>query len=534
MKKNELCTQLENYDMIHDHIEYLLNLTKADETIRNETLLVFEALYHDMTARGIPKDTQVSLQKAGHFGSVNIRICFEGNLYVPLSGDENDVSVEQKIMSAFGDRIEHRYNDGSNILTLVVTRSAHIAARDIGITMALAILAYFVLTSIFDSSEQHEMIRDGVFQVELLFAKAMISVGAPVTFFSLLRNLTSMYILREGDATMRSVQTNALVSSGLSTVLAIFAAIAVQFPMKLIYYGGTVKMGEVLPGTLNVDMDVSLREMFQSIVSSSIFEPFETFSPFPIIVAAILTSYALCSAGNYFEGIKRVVDGCYVLFSKMLTVVMYTLPFFFFMALLEGMLRAGTGAVLYVLGMTAFVPVSMILLVLFYAFRLGVRGINPFQFMKKLGPLLKENLLINSTIEAVTFNSRYCAKEYGFERKRLDRVLPMLAQINLDGNCFIITLIALTLMFTTGAGILWLDVIMVGLVVFFLSLGAPNQPGSIIIGLLVIFSYMNALDIVALAIYSEAVFGSLLSATNAAGDIVTVAIAEKQEKASRK
>ena len=75
---------------------------------------------------------------------------------------------------------------------------------------------------------------------------------------------------------------------------------------------------------------------------------------------------------------------------------------------------------------------------------------------------------------------------------------------------------------------------MVGLVVFFLSLGAPNQPGSIIIGLLVIFSYMNALDIVALAIYSEAVFGSLLSATNAAGDIVTVAIAEKQEKASRK
>ena len=141
MTKNELCTQLENYDMIHDHIEYLLNLTKADETIRNETLLVFEALYHDMTARGIPKDTQVSLQKAGHFGSVNIRICFEGNLYVPLSGDENDVSVEQKIMSAFGDRIEHRYNDGSTILTLVVTRSAHIAARDIGITMALAILA---------------------------------------------------------------------------------------------------------------------------------------------------------------------------------------------------------------------------------------------------------------------------------------------------------------------------------------------------------------------------------------------------------
>ena len=144
--------------------------------------------------------------------------------------------------------------------------------------------------------------------------------------------------------------------------------------------------------------------------------------------------------------------------------------------------------------------------------------------------MLKENLLIYSTIEALPFNMRYCIKNYGFERKRLERVLPMLSQINLDGNCFIITLIALTLMFTTGAGISWIDVIMVCLVTFFLSLGAPNQPGSILIGLLVIFSYMNALDIVALAIYAETVFGSLLSATNAAGDIVNVAITEKSGK----
>ena len=31
MNKNELCTQLENFEMIRDHIEGLLNLTKADE-----------------------------------------------------------------------------------------------------------------------------------------------------------------------------------------------------------------------------------------------------------------------------------------------------------------------------------------------------------------------------------------------------------------------------------------------------------------------------------------------------------------------
>ena len=534
MNKHELCTELENFDIIHEHIESLLELSNIDENSKSETLLVFEALYHDMIERGVPGDTQVIVWKAGLFGSVNIRIRFRGKLYVPSSGDNDDISVEQRIMAVYGDRIEHRYHDGSNYLTIVAKRSANMAVRNIAIIMGVAFLTYFVLTSVFASSEQQEMIRNGIFQVEMLFTKAMLSVGAPVTFFSLLRNLTNMYIRREGDKLMRVIQVRALVSSALSVVLAIFAAFAVQIPMKLVYYGGTVHMGDALPGNLNVDMDVSLSEMFQSIVSSNIFEPFETFAPFPIIVVAILTSYALCSAGNYYEGIKKVVDGCYVLFSKMLTVVMYTLPFFCFMAIIEGMLRTGPGAVLYVIGMTVFVPVSMILLVVFYAVRLGIMGINPFPFMKKLGPLLKENLIINSTIEAVPFNTRYCITKYGFDRKRAESVLPMLAQINLDGNCFIIKLIALILMFTTGSGISWLDVIMVGLVVFFLSLGAPNQPGSILIGLLVIFNYMDALDIIALAIYAEAIFGSLLSVTNAAGDIVTIAITDKYEKAHRK
>ena len=116
----------------------------------------------------------------------------------------------------------------------------------------------------------------------------------------------------------------------------------------------------------------------------------------------------------------------------MLTVLMYMMPAAYFLAMLEGMLREGPGAVLYVIGLTVCVPVCMILLV------------------------------------------------------------------------------------------------------FFLSLGAPNQSGSILIGLIVIFSYMNALDIIALAVFSEAIFGSLISAANAAGDIITIAITDKHEKAQHR
>lgn len=99
--------------------------------------------------------------------------------------------------------------------------------------------------------------------------------------------------------------------------------------------------------------------------------------------------------------------------------------------------------------------------------------------------------------------------------------IPVLAQINLNGNCFIITYISLVIMLASRTEVAWVDIALIALLVFFLSLGAPNQPGSCLIGILIILKYMDASNLIPLAIYSEVVFGSLLDLTNVTGDIVT-------------
>ena len=73
-------------------------------------------------------DTRITMWMAGHFGSVNIRIQFKGKLYVPSSSEDDELTVEERVMHAFGDRIEHRYHDGRNYLTLVLKRSSPMAA----------------------------------------------------------------------------------------------------------------------------------------------------------------------------------------------------------------------------------------------------------------------------------------------------------------------------------------------------------------------------------------------------------------------
>jgi len=88
-------------------------------------------------------------------------------------------------------------------------------------------------------------------------------------------------------------------------------------------------------------------------------------------------------------------------------------------------------------------------------------------------------------------------------------------------------------MLNSRTDVSWVNIALIPLQVFFLSLGAPNQPGSCLIGILIILTYMHASDLIPLAIFSEVVFGSLLDMTNITGDIVPVAELEQREKSGK-
>ena len=82
-------------------------------------------------------------------------------------------------------------------------------------------------------------------------------------------------------------------------------------------------------------------QFISSLLPSSIFEPFETYLPFPIIILALLTTYAFCSIGEYFDVMQKGVNVCLTFFSKMLNVVMFTLPLFCFLAVLSSLFTDG-------------------------------------------------------------------------------------------------------------------------------------------------------------------------------------------------
>lgn len=179
--------------------------------------------------------------------------------------------------------------------------------------------------------------------------------------------------------------------------------------------------------------EVTPKGLVMDLMPPDIFTPFQRVSPFPIVIIAVLVTYALCSAGKYFEMIKKAVDACYVLFARMLGIVTYALPVFAGVAVMDLLIRQGFDAGWSLLLVAVIAVVSPLLLVIYYLIRLLAAGIPVKDFVKKLLPLLNENMLIGSSIDAVPFNVRYCARTYGMDRRRLELPLAILSEVILSG-----------------------------------------------------------------------------------------------------
>lgn len=515
----EISASLEYLETAKSFIEQKLARSNISKEIQMETLLVFEALFCNLLRQGYDPDTQITIKTRNNFGEIDMNLGFEGKPFVAILDDGISSAEDDMILRGFEDKFDYGYQSGYNSIHIVVQRSFQNTLLFSFSSILLAILAYIPIHAFMSMEAQAQLGEEIIFPLVKLFANAMLMIGAPVTFFSLLKNLTDIYIISERNSVGKQLQFKTIVTSVIAVLLAIVAGLIIAAIL-------TSDLGAVA-GTGGLDATPSFRELIESLVPSDIFTPFETIMPFPLIFIALIVTYAFCSIGKYFDKMKKAVDACYTLFSRMLHVVMYAFPFFSFLAMLYPLLGSGFRLLLVILYIIALSAASLVLLAAFYLIRLVIGGVPLKPFLKHLPALLKENYKIGSVIDAVPFNIRYCVKNYGMNRKRISDKFAILAQINLDGNCYLIMLMGMLFIFMMVSSASWYHIIVIAVMVVFLSLGAPNQPGSILIGTLIIALFLKADVLIPTALYLEVFFGAMQNLINVTGDMVTVAIEEK-------
>ena len=244
----------------------------------------------------------------------------------------------------------------------------------------MAILAYIPLSAVLGADQQTSLAKDIITPLLKQFANAMMMVGAPVTLFSMVKNLTDIYIVSKKNSSGRKLQMKTVATS----IIMIFLAFATSLFVYAVLNSHAGNLGA--PNTLSANMNFS--EFISNIVPSSIFEPFETYMPFPMIIVALLISYAFCSIGKYFNVMQKIIDVCYTLFGKMLNVVMFTLPLFFFLSILSSLLADGFSDLLLFVRVIVIVLLSLIVIFGFYLIRLLIGGVKIIPFVKHMPSLI--------------------------------------------------------------------------------------------------------------------------------------------------
>lgn len=503
---------------IHDRLE----AEGISKEIAAKTTLLFEALLHNLQAQGVDPNAALRISCRNSFGNINMKIAFEGRPVYLFTETENEISPENQILQAYEDRIGYSYHSGYNTIRISVKRRLWRSLLLCAAGIALAFLAFLPIRLWMSEAGQDALLSGLIAPLEQIFGNAVLMIGAPVTFFSLLKNMTDTYILSERYSENRRLYAASVTTSVIIALLAMGMSFLLfsrlSFPVSAAEPVSALSAAQ------------AFSRLLSEAVPSSIVEPFETLSPIPLILMALTVTIAFCSAGRYFESLKRVVDICYTVFSRMLSLVMFTIPFFCFTAVLDLLMTSDRKTILVLTEGVLLMLGSISVLAVFYLLRLWIGGVRLGPFLKKLPPLLMENFRINSAIDAVPYNVRYCARQYGMNRRRLERSLPLLARINLDGNCYLLMSIAMYYSFCMGTGVAWHRVALLAVLVVFLSIGAPNQPGSILIGTLILLQYIGIPDIAYRAIFMELIFGSFQNIINVTGDIVTVAIEEQKQK----
>ena len=515
----EIRAAAEDQKTAEDFIENSLKRKNISKEIRMETLLVFDALFHNMLRQGFDENTSITIKTRNSSGEIDISLGFEGEPFTTITDENSGSSEDDEILKEYEDKFDSSYQSRYNSIHIVVQRSFRNTLFLSLAAILMAILVYIPINAFMDMETQIKLGEEIVFPLVKLFSNAMLMIGAPVTFFSLVKNLTDIYIISERNSSGRRLQSKTIITSIISVILAIVSGFIIAEILSS-------RLGAIA-GYGGLETAPTVKELIESLVPSSIFTPFETIMPFPLIFVALIVTYAFCSIGKYFDKVKNAMDACYALFSKMLRVVMYAFPFFCFLALLYPLLGNGFEILFVILYIIALSAASLILLAAFYLIRLLIGGVKLGPFFKYFPALMKENYNIGSAIDAVPFNVRYCVKNYGMKRESITDKFSILAQINLDGNCYLIMLMGMLFIFMMVPNASWYHIVVIGIMVVFLSLGAPNQPGSILIGTLIIALFLKADVLIPTAVYLEVFFGAIQNLINVTGDLVTVAIEEK-------
>ena len=429
------------------------------------------------------------------------------------------------ILEEYSDYLTQSYAAGMNRVIFSTSVSDRSFMRACIISIVLSLLTSVLFQYALPASVSEWFLNNSFFHsVVLIFTNFISCLAVPVSFFSVASSITSLIMTRQ-----RNSRLSPLISG---YILSTLAAICVGF--------GTFHVLNLLNPVFDLSkytaerisiMGNTLIDFINSSVPANIISPFIDSNPLPLLILAVAMGI---SSGSLFgtagKNIREGIEALKSLFCRMLGLFYNALPVFLYFALLSGWVSTGFQYYLRTLVTLLFILVPVAVFFLLYAIRLRVCGITLKEFYRDYSDVLKENYDIGSNILAMPYNRRMLRRKTGLPRGYLQDSLRLGTVMNMNGSSLLASFCIVFLLHACGIQLTVLEQIAALIVLILLSIGAPNQPGSLILVMLVLMKFLGVSQtFVANALVVEAVYGKLYSFINSMGDVVEIVLVSRRK-----
>ena len=427
-------------------------------------------------------------------------------------------SLGSVILDEYSDRISQRYNKNSNRIKISTDVSSGTMLKRSLLAVIVAIIAGYLVQTYVPQGNIDFIESQVVYPLIYVFILLVDTFAYPLAFIAIVSYIMNFIMRIDGDREISIMAVKVTVTSSVGLILGYFVGRATYYlPMAGQFADFKMNVGQNYIGA-------TLAEIIANAVPANIVDPFVGSNPLPVLILALIFGTAVSTYfGQGGDFMRQIVHGTTGLMGTIINIIYSFMPTMVFLATFHSIISFGFRIIFFYMGALFMFVLALLIMVCIQTLNLVVNGVNPIKFFKEYKPVIWNNFVIASALDALPFNRRNLCRRLKEPASLVREKLELGASIDMDGNCVVLSMGIIMMIFACNMEMGYAEVVGLLVVILLLSFGAPNRPGTFLISMLLLMNFVGiSVEACSVIIIFELFTSKLVGFVNVFGTITSI------------
>jgi proton glutamate symport protein len=312
------------------------------------------------------------------------------------------------------------------------------------------------------------------------FLRLIQFVVVPIVFSSLILGLTRIQNAAQVGRYAVKLILSYCLTSGVAVLLGLVMAVVVR-PGVGMSGAGAIEINAIAQSQSLIDWLVSL-------IPTNPIEALSSGNLLQVIFSSALIGVVIQLVGEKAESFVSFVESCYVIFEKILSIILYTAPVGVFALISSVIATEGLQLIVKLFTYVFSLFISTLIMISFYMLVLFVLKAKPIKLLQSLVPALSLAFGTASSNAALPVALKNAQEDYGLREDIASFAIPLGTALKRDGSAILQGFNAVFIAQMFDIPLTASLVLAIALSTFLVSFSTPGVPGSGIIMMTTVLS----------------------------------------------